>query len=220
MTTFFSSRRERRLWTWTLLIVLAIYGSIGVAGTLAGLVPEMVLGIAFFVCMILVAITIVTQGLRTRPGGREIGVAVGVAAVYLLLSVRLAVAERTHLLEYSVVAVLIYEALTERLRHGRRVPFPAGIAMAGRGTALSRGSAATSPARGRGDRRSGRGGSRSGRGDRRSGRGDSRSGRGDLCKSPRPSGERSAAERPGEGGLHAVALRPRECPLDLGTPVL
>jgi VanZ family protein len=39
------------------------------------------------------------------------------------------VAERSHLMEYSVVALLIHEALTERASHGRRVPVPALLAV-------------------------------------------------------------------------------------------
>lgn len=38
-------------------------------------------------------------------------------------------AERTHLIEYGVVAVLIYEAHRERSSHGRRVPAPALLAV-------------------------------------------------------------------------------------------
>ena len=37
--------------------------------------------------------------------------------------------EALHLVEYSVVAVFIYEALTERASQGRRVPAPALLAL-------------------------------------------------------------------------------------------
>ena len=59
----------------------------------------------------------------------EIGVGVGVAVVYLLLCVRMAIPERSHLMEYSLVAVFVYEALTERVSQGRRVPLPAVAAI-------------------------------------------------------------------------------------------
>jgi VanZ family protein len=36
--------------------------------------------------------------------------------------------ERTHLIEYSLVAILIYQALVERKRNGRQVPFPTLLA--------------------------------------------------------------------------------------------
>jgi VanZ family protein len=42
--------------------------------------------------------------------------------------------ERTHLVEYGVVSIFIYEALTERLNQGRRVPVPALLAILGAGS--------------------------------------------------------------------------------------
>jgi len=128
----FSSKRERRLWAWTLAVVLAIYSTLGVAATLAGVLRNRSLIDSFFVFgFLLVLATIATQGLRTRPGGVEICVALGVAAAYLMVFVRMAipVEERTHLIEYGVVAVFIYEALTERVSNGHRVPVPALLAV-------------------------------------------------------------------------------------------
>ena len=127
----FSSDRERRLWVWTLAVVLAIYATLGLAQTLAGALRERGLLAAFFILgMLLVGATILTQGLKTRPGGAEIAVALGVATAYFMVFVRMAnPAERTHLIEYGVVAVFIYEALSERLSQGRRVPVPALLAI-------------------------------------------------------------------------------------------
>lgn len=112
--------------------MVAIYSTLGLAGTLVGAVSEEFLAAGVLLCMILVLATIVTQGLRARPGGAEIGVALGIAAVYILLFLRMngSVAERTHLMEYGVVAILIHEAFTERASQGRRVPVPALLAMA------------------------------------------------------------------------------------------
>ena len=36
----FSSARERRLWLWTLAVVMAIYSALGLARTLAGALRE------------------------------------------------------------------------------------------------------------------------------------------------------------------------------------
>lgn len=129
--SFFASRRERRLWLWTLAVVAATYSTIGLAGTLAGAVSEDVLGGGFFICLLLVMAIIVTQGLRTKPGRAEFGLALGIVVVYFLMFARMNMspAERTHLLEYCVVGVLIYEALKERARQGRRIPVPALLAI-------------------------------------------------------------------------------------------
>ncbi len=69
------------------------------------------------------------QGLKARPRGVEIGIILGIVTVYLLLFARMAtpIAERTHLIEYGVVAILIYAALTERASQGRHVPAPAAL---------------------------------------------------------------------------------------------
>ncbi len=128
---FFSSPRERRLWTWVLIVVVAIYSTLGLARTMIGAVRDRGLLDATFVgAFALVLLTILFQALRTRPKGLEIGVALGVAASYLMVFVRMALPEeRTHLIEYGVVAVLLYEALSERRSQGRRVPRPALLAI-------------------------------------------------------------------------------------------
>ena len=124
MSSFFSSKRERRLWAWALIVVVTIYLTLGLTAKLVGLVNEGVLAFAFFACLILVGVTILTQGLRVRPGGLEIGVAAGITAVYILLGVRMAIPERSHLMEYGVLAVLVYEAINERVTNGRHVLLP------------------------------------------------------------------------------------------------
>ena len=131
----FSSDRERRFWLWTLVVVVAIYSTLGFARTLAevlrehGLLEAFSVGM-FLLGMFLVGATIVTQGVKARVGGAEIAVALGVTAAYLMVFFRMAIAEeRTHLIEYGVVGVFIYEALTERANHGRRVPLPPLLAV-------------------------------------------------------------------------------------------
>ncbi len=121
----FTSDRERRFWLWALAVVVAIYSTLSVARRLSGaLANSGLLGAFFVLALLLVIATIVTQGLRTRPGGAEIGVGLGITAAYLLVVVRMAIPERTHLIEYSVLAVFIYEALSERRRNGRSIPAP------------------------------------------------------------------------------------------------
>lgn len=130
--SFFTSDRERRLWAWTLAVVVAIYSTLGLARTLAGILRDHgLIADAVLLSMILIGAAIVMQGLKRRPGGAEIGVALGGAAVYLLMFLRMTASpeERTHLMEYTVVALLIYEALTERASNGRRVPVPALLAI-------------------------------------------------------------------------------------------
>ena len=130
-STLFTSDRERRLWTWTLAVVVAIYSTLGLARTLAGVLRDQGLLVASFAFgMVLVGLTVLVLGLRRRPGGAEIGVAVGIAAVYYMVLVRMALPEeRTHLIEYGVVALFIHEALKERSSQGRAIPVPALVAV-------------------------------------------------------------------------------------------
>ena len=131
MPSLFSSTRERRLWLWTAVVVAAIYSTLGLARTLVDYLGNDFVSVWLFLAgCFLVLLTVVTQGLKVRPGGAEIAVALGVAAAYLLIVVRMSVpTERSHLVEYGVVAVFIHEALTERASRGRRVPVPALLAI-------------------------------------------------------------------------------------------
>ena len=128
--SLFSSDREKRLWVWTLIVVAAIYLTLGLTAMLA----EVLLGSgmftnAFIAAFFLMLIAVLTQGLRARPRGVEIGVVIGIAAVYLMVFARMGIVERTHLFEYSIVATLIYEALKERASQGRIVRVPALLAI-------------------------------------------------------------------------------------------
>ena len=131
MSPSFTSDRERRLWTWTLAVVAAIYSTLGLARTLAAVLGDSGVGAGLFIlCCLLVLAAVVTQGLKAWPGGPEIGVALGVTAAYILVFVRMSIpTERSHLIEYGVVALFIHEALTERASRGRRVPAPALLAV-------------------------------------------------------------------------------------------
>ena len=128
----FTSDRERRLWLGVLAAVAAIYSTLGLARTWAGrLLDRGWLDEAFFLGLFLIVTAIVMQGLKARPRGLEIGAAVGVASVYLFVFLRMLIPEqRSHLIEYTIVALLIYEALTERSSRARVVPRPALLAIA------------------------------------------------------------------------------------------
>ncbi len=131
-TRLFTSRRERRLWLCALAVVVAIYSTLGLAGSLADVLRERdLLPAAVFVLMLVTVGAIVGSGLKTRPGRREVWVALGLMAVYGMLLVRMggSMEERTHLFEYGIVSVLIYQALRERSENGRRVPVPALLAL-------------------------------------------------------------------------------------------
>ena len=132
----FSSSRERRLWVWALVVVVAIYSTADLARMLADTLRDSGLleltTDMFNVGMFLVGAMILVQGLRERSRGVEVGFALGVAAIGIIGFARgISAAERSHLIEYTVLALIVHEALLERRDQGRRVPVPAVLAIAG-----------------------------------------------------------------------------------------
>lgn len=117
--------RERRLWIWTAVAVAGVYATLFLSSILAGaLYDETVAAVVFVTAMILIGVVVLTQGLSARPGRAEVGIALGIAVVYAMVFFRMGLPERSHMVEYGVVAVAFYEALTERARSGRPVPAP------------------------------------------------------------------------------------------------
>lgn len=116
MKRIFSSKREKRLWIIVAVVVFAIYSTIGLANTIMLELREYGLDFWLFLFGIfLVMISIITRGLTQSPQIGEIALAMGVVAVISLVFVRMSlVTERSHLIEYGIVAIFILEALNER----------------------------------------------------------------------------------------------------------
>lgn len=125
----FTSDRERRLWIWTLVVLAAIYASLGFVGKLVmALRDRNLLRISFAALILVLVVAFAVQWIRKRPTWSEFGVAIGVALAYWLAFLRIEnPAERTHLLEYGIVAALIHQALLERSSNGRSVVYPAAL---------------------------------------------------------------------------------------------
>lgn len=123
----FTSNRERNLWIWVLLVVIAIFSTLAFAPQLAFMLREKGLLIpAFWIAFALVVITILTHGLRKQPGKIEFASWLGIISVYFLMFIRFEIVEeRGHLIEYGVLSIFIYEALTERVKQGEHVYRPA-----------------------------------------------------------------------------------------------
>jgi type III secretory pathway component EscS len=102
------------------------YASLGPGGTIAAFLRERnLLRISIGLIVVMVVGFITWRWVRNRPQIGEAGVALGIAAVYLIAWVRIPIPEeRTHLIEYSLVAILIYLALAERQQNGSNVHAP------------------------------------------------------------------------------------------------
>ncbi len=131
-SSVFTSNRERRLWLWTVAAMVAIYSTLGLAPMLVDVLREHnLLRVSFAIVLFLVVGVIAWQWMNRRFGWDEIGGILGVAFIYLLVWIRIdSWEERTHLIEYGVVAALIHQALLERVRHGRPVRAPAALTVA------------------------------------------------------------------------------------------
>ena len=121
----FTSFREKLLWFYTFLVLVAIITTLFFG---VGLVPTMdqyLKDVFFFYTMIALAAIVILHGLITRPGKAEITIWLGLSVVYIWLYSRLGFAERGHLFEYSVLAIFIHKALIERAMHGVKISNPA-----------------------------------------------------------------------------------------------
>ena len=126
MTPLFTSTRERGLWIGALVVVVLIYSTLGLAQTLSDELQERSLFDAVFgVGFVLIVVAVATQAFRSKPGWVDVAIAIGIIGVALMALARVAVpAERTHLFEYALVAVLIHQALLERQRNGGSIRTP------------------------------------------------------------------------------------------------
>jgi len=131
-----TSRRELALWMLAFSVLAVIYATLALASSLVGeLAARGVLDEAFILAFVLIGAAIVLQGLAVGRRGLEWGVLAGVFAVYLLLFVRLGIPERSHLMEYGVLALLVQEALLERRLNGKRIGAPRLLAVVATGLA-------------------------------------------------------------------------------------
>ena len=125
----FKSSREKRYWLYACIVLVALIVSLIFAESLVRLSDnEELLGLIGFLGMLLIAATIIVHGLKTRPSKVEITVWLGLAAVFLILYMRIGHPERTHLMEYGVMAIFIHKALMERASHIKKISRPGLLA--------------------------------------------------------------------------------------------
>ena len=114
----FTSAREKQLWSWSAAVILAIILSLFAGRPLARFFGDQNIQAAIFAFgMLLTAIAMCLHAIKVKPGRIELAVLFGIAAVYIMLILRLGVPERSHLFEYSVLAICIHKALMERSKH-------------------------------------------------------------------------------------------------------
>ena len=125
--SLFTSSRERKLWYWAGVAWAVIFASIWLAGTIAEFLRDRgLISNAIWLVLFLVALAVLINGIRSRTSGFEFIIWIGLFAVYLMVMLRMTLPEeRSHLIEYSVLALFIFEALRERAANKPGLKYPA-----------------------------------------------------------------------------------------------
>lgn len=115
----FSSQREKTLWTRVIFLVVLIYSTQALAGTLVKHFSERgMIDDTFFAAFLIVSLVILISGFVRKQKPLEVMTGIGVATVGILVLLRAGtdLEHRTHLFEYGFLSLLIYLAMSERRR--------------------------------------------------------------------------------------------------------
>ena len=111
----FKSSQEKRLWLYVLLVWIAIVSSLFLGYPLLKILGNQNMqALIFIICMSMIGTTIILHTFRRKKSKSDTVTTLGIVAVFLMLFLRLGLAERTHLIEYSVLTVFIHRALIVR----------------------------------------------------------------------------------------------------------
>ncbi|NER11692.1 VanZ like family protein [Muriicola jejuensis] len=106
---------EKHYWFAVVLVYLTILSTLFIGQPLANeLRDQNVQAVIFVLGMLLVTIAVLLHGLIHRPGSVEYAFLIGIAAVYVMFFFRLGAPERSHLIEYSVLAVLLHKSFKKK----------------------------------------------------------------------------------------------------------
>lgn len=132
-----TSKKEQRLWILALVVLIAIYATLFLGGQLQVLMVERrIIEQSTFCLFLLLILAFIVSGWKSSRKRLEYWVYAGVIAVYgmALLRMDITSSERSHLFEYGLLSILIYEALIERKRNGVNVKIPILTSILGAGT--------------------------------------------------------------------------------------
>lgn len=133
----FTSEKERKLWIWALLVFIAIYATLFLGGQLIDfMVERRIIEQSTFYLFLVLILAFIFSGLKNSGKRLEYWIYAGVIAVYgmALLRMDLTTTERSHMFEYGLLSILIYEALIERRLNGVNVKFPVLTSIMAAGT--------------------------------------------------------------------------------------
>ncbi len=128
----FTSQKERRLWMWALLTLLAIFATLFLGGRVIDfMVNKRIIEQSTFYLFLLLVFAFILSGFRNLNRRYEYWIYAGALAVFAMAILRLglSVSERSHMVEYGLLAILIYKALLERKKKEKTLQYPFLIAI-------------------------------------------------------------------------------------------
>ncbi|NNK10939.1 MAG: VanZ family protein [Flavobacteriaceae bacterium] len=111
-----SNIRKRYLWLAVILVYLTILSTLFIGQPLANeLRDQNVQAVFFLIGMFMVGVAVLLHGLISKPSRIEYAVLFGIIGVYVMFFFRLGAPERSHLIEYSVLAILLHKAIRSEI---------------------------------------------------------------------------------------------------------
>jgi len=132
-----TSKKERKLWISALVVLIAIYATLFLGGQFIDLMIERrIIEQSTFYLFILLILAFIVSGWKSSGKRLEYWIYAGVIAVYgmALFRMDITTAERSHMFEYGLLSILIYEALIERKLNRKNVKIPVLTSIFGAGT--------------------------------------------------------------------------------------
>ncbi|NNE31816.1 MAG: VanZ family protein [Winogradskyella sp.] len=120
-TKYFTSKKERHFWFWAFMVFIAIFSTLFLGGQLFDLlVRQGVLEQTTFFLFLLLVLVFLLSGWQHKAQKLNNLFYLGVICVYgmAILRMNITIAERSHIFEYGLLAILIYHALHERKKNG------------------------------------------------------------------------------------------------------
>lgn len=132
-----TSKKERNLWISAFVVLIAIYATLFLGGQFIDLMIERrIIEQSTFYLFFLLVLAFIVSGWKSPSNRLEYWLYAGVIAVYgmALFRMDITTAERSHMFEYGLLSILIYEALIERKLNGKNVRIPVLSSILGAGT--------------------------------------------------------------------------------------